>query len=241
MSRVAQLALVATLASCSTDAHPPNACDLKQKIEERLDHADALDCGELAEDATPAERMEAGACALSAFRMKRAFKLVARRSEPRSGFADAYVYAGGDALVSILHYDPGGVGRKHPIEISGESCRALGEAPSCDLSPPGELCLSCEAAVEGSISCYQSSDQDACRGAGNYQAGKEGSYQPCCPGLVEVFQRSRVEVNGAPACDELPLRVYACIEGACGDGVCEAPENVPCGCKLDCPELTPAP
>ncbi len=80
-----------------------------------------------------------------------------------------------------------------------------------------------------------------CRQAGNYQAGKEGSYQPCCAGLVEVAQRSKAEVNGVLACGDPPLRVYACIEGRCGDGRCEAPENVPCGCVLDCPSVTPAP
>jgi hypothetical protein len=93
-------------------------------------------------------------------------------------------------------------------------------------------------------SCGDSADEEAttpCRRAGNYQAGKEGSYQPCCGGLVEVPQRSKAEVNGALACVDLPLRVYACIEGSCGDGRCETAENVPCGCALDCPGVQPKP
>lgn len=98
--------------------------------------------------------------------------------------------------------------------------------------------------MDAAQTAVQSTDAGAlapCRQAGNYQAGKEGSYQPCCPGLVEVLQRSRAEVNGALACVDLPLRVYACVEGSCGDGRCEAPENVPCGCAVDCPSVTSAP
>ena len=32
-----------------------------------------------------------------------------------------------------------------------------------------------------------------------------------------------------------PLRVYACVRGTCGDGVCEVGEAPHCGCVADCP------
>lgn len=76
-----------------------------------------------------------------------------------------------------------------------------------------------------------------CRGPGNYQAGKEGSYRPCCEGLNEVFQElPATDDRGARVCIAPPLRVYACVEGRCGDGRCEEPEAVPCGCAADCPD-----
>lgn len=75
----------------------------------------------------------------------------------------------------------------------------------------------------------------ACRGKGHYEAGKEGSYLPCCEGLTEVFHLSPAEGDDGPVCVDLPLRVYACVEGECGDGVCEVGEDVACGCADDCP------
>ncbi len=75
-----------------------------------------------------------------------------------------------------------------------------------------------------------------CRGPGRYQAGKEGSYRPCCPGLREVFYTgSAYAEGGAKVCVQLPLRIYACIQGRCGDGVCETGEAEACGCVADCP------
>jgi hypothetical protein len=75
---------------------------------------------------------------------------------------------------------------------------------------------------------------DDCRGPGRYEAGKEGSYRPCCAGLTEVFYKKPAYVGGVPACAEFPLRVYACVRGTCGDGVCEAGEAPSCGCVADC-------
>lgn len=74
-----------------------------------------------------------------------------------------------------------------------------------------------------------------CRGQGHYEAGKEGSYLPCCEGLTEVAQLSPAEGDDGPVCTDLPLRVYACVEGTCGDGICEVGEDVRCGCVDDCP------
>jgi hypothetical protein len=79
-------------------------------------------------------------------------------------------------------------------------------------------------------------DAAECRGAGLYEAGKEGSYRPCCSGLREVFYLvSGQNAEGVNICWAPPLRVYACVQGRCGDGVCEVGEAEPCGCVADCP------
>ena len=39
-----------------------------------------------------------------------------------------------------------------------------------------------------------------------------------------------------PVCADFPLRVYACVRGKCGDGVCEEGESPACGCVVDCPD-----
>jgi hypothetical protein len=77
---------------------------------------------------------------------------------------------------------------------------------------------------------------DDCRGPGRYEAGKEGSYRPCCAGLREVFYlTSASTADGTKSCVAVPLRVYACVQGRCGDGVCEVGEAEACGCVADCP------
>lgn len=76
-----------------------------------------------------------------------------------------------------------------------------------------------------------------CRGPGRYEAGKEGSYKPCCEGLHEV-QTRRFD-SSSLNCLELPLRQYACVKGDCWDGVCEVGEQDPCGCPIDCPDSNP--
>jgi hypothetical protein len=80
------------------------------------------------------------------------------------------------------------------------------------------------------------SPSDDCRGPGRYQAGKEGSYRPCCAGLTEVLYQLPSMSNGARVCGSPPLRVYACVRGTCGDGICEAGEAPACGCVADCPD-----
>ena len=78
-----------------------------------------------------------------------------------------------------------------------------------------------------------------CAGPGRYEAGKGSQPLPCCAGLNEVPALSAVEegdtVRVKRCTDTLPLRVYACVKGTCGDGVCEAGESAPCGCPADCP------
>lgn len=79
-------------------------------------------------------------------------------------------------------------------------------------------------------------NSSACSGAGNYERGKGGGAANCCPGLNMVSQLAPVYAgnNQEPTCAQLPLAVFACIEGSCGDGRCEAPEAVHCGCLSDC-------
>jgi len=86
--------------------------------------------------------------------------------------------------------------------------------------------------------CQPRPASEACHGVGHYEVGKEGGYLPCCANLREVFQLVAGE-RGDPherVCDEpIGHRNYACIEGSCGDGRCEAPEALACGCPQDCP------
>ena len=84
--------------------------------------------------------------------------------------------------------------------------------------------------------CSSPSSLDDCRGPGRYEAGKEGSYRPCCAGLTEVLYGKPATSNAGPTCDHPPLRVYACVRGTCGDGICEAGEAPACGCVADCPD-----
>lgn len=79
-------------------------------------------------------------------------------------------------------------------------------------------------------------DSSDCRGPGRYRAGKEGSYRLCCPGLREVlYTGSTYADDGAKICIEQPMRIFACVQGRCGDGVCEPGEAEACGCAADCP------
>ena len=71
---------------------------------------------------------------------------------------------------------------------------------------------------------------DDCFGPGRYEAGKGGDYRPCCLGLREVFyQVAATGEGGVNLCVSPPLRVYACVKGRCGDGVCEVGEGERCG------------
>lgn len=77
---------------------------------------------------------------------------------------------------------------------------------------------------------------EKCRGAGRYQAGKEGSYEPCCEDLTEVDWQVGGERDSQRVCLDPPgHREYACVAGTCGDGMCEPGEDGPCGCAEDCP------
>lgn len=84
-----------------------------------------------------------------------------------------------------------------------------------------------------------------CRGAGRYEAGKGSPAVACCKGLKQVPVKSAAYEGDVPTpvcTDTLPMFVYACVEGSCGDGLCEAGESAPCSCPEDCPSAAfPAP
>jgi hypothetical protein len=108
-------------------------------------------------------------------------------------------------------------------------CLLVGCGSSDSSGQDAQLTVMRESGVAGESS-------GDCHGPGRYRAAKEGSYRPCCPGLREVFYTgSTFAEGGAKVCAELPMRIYACVQGRCGDGVCEAGEAEACGCVADCP------
>ena len=85
------------------------------------------------------------------------------------------------------------------------------------------------------VRCGGGDSGEDCRGYGRYEVGKEGGYRPCCPELTQIATLTAAYGPGAVVveCQEAIVNTYACIEGACGDGVCEGPEE-DCGCIADC-------
>lgn len=50
-----------------------------------------------------------------------------------------------------------------------------------------------------------------------------------------VKQRAQLfDEDGTTSCSFTPVPELVCIDGFCGDGRCEPPEALPCGCSLDC-------
>ena len=87
------------------------------------------------------------------------------------------------------------------------------------------------------VACAGSADDDSdCAGPGVYQRGKEGG--PSCCADLNVYYRLAASGRGP---DELTCEApvghaeFGCVEGRCGDDICEAGERGPCGCTLDCP------
>lgn len=122
-------------------------------------------------------------------------------------------------------------------ECAGSACHdtAVSIDGSADPVPcPSLPCPSDTKWDELSCSC----EEPDCRGVGIYEAGKEGSYRPCCAGLntVQEFKpASRGDALEHVCAPPIGVNRYACVEGSCGDGRCEAPEAEPCACELDCP------
>lgn len=218
-------------------------CTLEEQVARHTSVPNVRDCGVLQVDAEAPAREAAERCVLEALDAGQPVKLVAWLMGTDSSVARAYASPGSGELVSILHYDSDifGGGGGHP-RITEQTCRGLTRRADC-AAQRSDVCLECVEPVETNTVCSTTRGGEPCRGAGNYEAGKEGSYLPCCEGLTEVAQQRTAEVDGVRMCTDLPLRVYACIEGRCGDGRCERPEAVPCGCTLDCPSavVTPAP
>ena len=106
------------------------------------------------------------------------------------------------------------------------------------------VCFVVGAVLFSLASCIRSvaDSKSECAGPGRYEVGKANRYLPCCAGLHE-FQGalpSHMSLTGqAPftrVCSTtMPLNVYVCVKGMCGDGICERGEALPCGCVEDCP------
>lgn len=86
----------------------------------------------------------------------------------------------------------------------------------------------------GALACGAADRPGECAGPGVYSRGKEGG-PSCCPGFEELH---RLVVSGRPdalSCEPPPGHAeFGCIEGRCGDGVCELGERGMCGCTQDC-------
>jgi len=120
---------------------------------------------------------------------------------------------------------------------SGGSCAALGADYACDHGYCRKP-LSNGSAGSGNAGTGGSSGSGDCYPVGRYGNGKEGGYKPCCPGLTQLFTFVQGYVNGesTPSCvAPTGSNSYSCIQGICGDGICEDAE-APCGCGLDCPD-----
>jgi hypothetical protein len=79
-----------------------------------------------------------------------------------------------------------------------------------------------------------SDDDSDCAGPGVHQRGKEGG--PSCCADLNAYYRLVVSDPDELTCREpVGHAEFACIEGRCGDNICEAGERGPCGCTLDCP------
>lgn len=156
---------------------------------------------------------------------------------------------------------PGKLGTNSPCRTGTECASGICEGKGCGedalgrcSSATGRICptdlvlyCSCDGQTfEGSSGCpgqryaHVGSCEDGpaeCQGKGRYQAGKEGSYLPCCQGLTEVFwQVPATDGDGNNVCMNALHREYGCVEGSCGDGMCEPGEDGACGCVADCPD-----
>jgi len=90
------------------------------------------------------------------------------------------------------------------------------------------------------MACGASDDDDpGCLGPGGpYQRGKEpypgaNAGLVCCDGL-STYYRALSSSDGS--CVEPIIANFSCVQGLCGDGMCEAGEQGACGCDVDCEE-----
>lgn len=218
-------------AACKCEAQP--TCDLDAELALRTG-ANPIDCGTLLPGATIDTLKVAQRCVLDAAAAKSAFKL--KVSWQGVDSAPATAYAGNGKTVSILDYDSNFAPPSGGPTLGGRLCDDYKLTTDCQVQN-GSLCLECKTLYESSYECTSATTD--CNPVGDYEVGKEGGYKPCCPGLREVFhQRPGQGENNAPICWDPPLRSSQCIQGRCGDGVCQPQEAEVCGrCTLDCPQL----
>jgi hypothetical protein len=213
----------------STDAKVasgPAPCDFEAERAKRVGGAAEVDCGTLTMRATPAQAEAAERCVLDAIEARKTFALLHAQDSLRTA------YVGRAGLVAVMNEVERGDAALP--RLFSTSCRRLVHAEDC--RPSGDaLCLVCQDEVEHTTECEQQRDEP-CSPPGNYSRGTADTVQGCCPGLHKVEQRARVfSDDSSSTCAYSPVRLFACIEGFCGDGLCEPEEAVACGCALDCP------
>jgi hypothetical protein len=82
--------------------------------------------------------------------------------------------------------------------------------------------------------CSENEQAEDCGGPGVYQRGKEGGVS-CCARLTEYHRQVVNRAPPEPSCQEpVGFAAFGCVQGSCGDGVCETGEDGACGCTLDC-------
>jgi hypothetical protein len=208
-------------------ASEPAACDFEAERTKRLGgHAPERDCGNLEPNAAQAQAEAAERCVLDAIAAGETFTLLHAQESLRTA------YVGGPLLVAIMNeVEHGDAGLPRAFSTS---CRRLVQAEHCTPSADA-LCLVCQDEVEHATECEQQRDEP-CSPPGNYSRGTLDTVPGCCPGLHKVEQRARVfSDDSSSTCAYSPVRLFSCIEGFCGDGLCEPEEAVACGCALDCP------
>jgi hypothetical protein len=76
-----------------------------------------------------------------------------------------------------------------------------------------------------------------CWGPGIYGYGKGSPRLACCAPFHEFYIRSAGYDQSRLRVCVLPIEgSVGCINGTCGDGICEVGEDVACGCSDDCPD-----
>lgn len=202
-------------------ASEPAPCDFEAERVKRLGGVAEVECGRLEPGASAAQAATAERCVLDAIEAGKSFTLLHEQGSLR------IAYVGRPSLAVILNE----VEHGEPTlpRMFSTSCRRLVRTPECE--PSGDaLCLSCQDELEYATECERS-QHEGCAPAGNYSGSGA-----CCSGLHRVEQRARVfSDDSSSSCAYSPVRLFACIEGSCGDGLCEPEEAVACGCALDCP------
>lgn len=91
--------------------------------------------------------------------------------------------------------------------------------------------------VAGSAAAANSGGTNGeCWGPGIHGYGKGSSRHPCCSPFHEFYLESaNHDMSGARVCQPPIEGTVGCVNGTCGDGICEIGEDVACGCTADCP------
>ncbi len=219
----------------ANSALAPPACDFQAALTARLDgKVPDVDCGRLSASPASVDAEKAVQCVLDAIAAGKSFALIQGDSSLLT--TERNVFVGTPKLASIFKYGEYVQLPRARTEVSSQSCKTLVRTPGC--TPSGtDICLGCDGELERGVQCTGTNDFVECNEAGNYDRnmGKAGTL-PCCVGLSQVEQRAQLKSDDSTStCSFTPMRLFACIQGFCGDGRCEPEEAIACGCELDCP------